>query len=66
MAEVISDVHSINNTYEMTISLGGVFVLHFFHSFIHIFFMDLVHVIGFFNLSLLVSKDNSHGIAKVN
>ena len=26
VAELISDVHSINNTFEMTISLGGVFV----------------------------------------
>ena len=60
--------HSINNTFEITISLSGgfVLVLHFFQSFMHIFFMDLVHVIGFFNLSLLVSKDNSYRIAKIS
>ena len=39
--------------------------LHFFHSFMF-FFMHFVHVIGFVNLSLLFSKDNSYRIAKVS
>ena len=53
---------------DMTISLSGVCTLFctFFTLLCSGFFMHFVHVIGFVNLSLLFSKDNSYRMAKVS